>query len=596
MTRDAQIPLFLWIATAVVVHALWGGGADRAAQVIEEKIEIREFAASVRRFVRGENKPIEVALLDDTSEPKPPEPTATPEPNKPEPEQPDKKSADKDEAKPEKPKTPPEPKKEPEEKKKPEEKKAEEKKPEEEKKPAEAMPEPAPAPQQEKRVAVKQHAQPNQEDNPNAHFIADEANHVDEESRARITSTDQDDPKPTPGGAAQSSKDPNDPGDSDETKILQSDERKGAPDKAPAEHAASPSPKVAEQPAHSAPSTAAAQARAEGAQAGAQKSTSTSKLPAEAGQEAKPALHAADEVPETIDSQHGGWEVAREKAGSIEQPGRQARKRRELPPMRVPGLGGLLGLGATGTTPGGMNLNLTPQVAVAAIGEDTLKHERIADGERRRSQHAGHWRPSGIERWRSAIENYVPSVRPGNQTALNTAAVPFASYLNQIHNRIHPIFADTFLASLDQLPASDPMNRGEIYTSLEIVVDHEDGKITRMGVTRTSGVTAFDVAALDSVSRAQPFGTPPREIVSPDGNVYLHWEFHRGVEACGTANAHPYMLKVQPKTAPPPAEPATPPENKEEERHGQASPPSRGKTGARPPLAFAKTLGDKTAE
>lgn len=260
--------------------------------------------------------------------------------------------------------------------------------------------------------------------------------------------------------------------------------------------------------------------------------------------------------------------------------------------MRVSGLGGLLGLGATGTTPGGMNLNLTPQVAVAAIGEDTLKRERVADGERRRSQHAGHWRPVGIERWRSAIENYVPSVKPGNQTALNTAAVPFASYLAQIHNRIHPIFADTFLASLDQLPASDPMNRPEIFTSLEIVVGHDDGRIQRMGVTRTSGVTAFDVAALEAVNRAQPFGTPPREIVSPDGNVYLHWEFHRGVEACGTANAHPFMLKLAPKTAPPPSEPATPPENKEEERHGQAEPRKSPKDGADPsrrPLAYAKT-------
>jgi hypothetical protein len=593
MTRDAQIPLFLWIATAVVVHALWGGGADRAAKVIEEKIEIREFAASVRRFVRGENKPIEIALLDEANEPKPPEPTAKPEDDKTEPEQPDeKKSADKDEAKPEKPKTPlPEPKKEPEEKKKPEDKKPEEKKAEE-KKAVEATPEPEPPAAQEKRVAVKQHADPNQADNPNAHFIADEANHVEEEQRARITSTDQDDPKPTVGGAAQSSKDPNDPGDSDENKILQSDDHKGVHDKAPAEHASAPSPKVAQEPAHNAPSTAAAEAHRDGAQ-GAPKSESASKLPPEAGQAPRPALHAAEEMPETVDSTHGGWEIAGQKAGATEQTGRQARKRRELPPMRVQGLGGLLGLGATGTTPGGMNLNLTPQVAIAAIGEDTLKRERVADGERRRSQHAGHWRPSGIERWRSAIENYVPSVKPGNQTALNTAAVPFASYLNQIHSRIHPIFADTFLASLDQLPASDPMNRPEIFTVLEIAVDHEDGHIQRMGVTRTSGVTAFDVAALDSVSRAQPFGTPPQQIVSPDGNVYLHWEFHRGVEACGTANAHPYMLKVQPKTAPTPSEPATPPETNEPERHGEAAPPqpSEGKSRAsRPPPAFAKTL------
>ena len=575
MTRDAQIPLFLWIATAVVAHALWGGGADRAAQVIEERIEIREFAASVRRFVRGENKPIEIALLDDDSEPKPPDPNAPVEPDKAEPDEDDQKSADKDEAKPEKPKTPqPEAKKAPEEKKKPDEKKPEEKP--EEKKKVEAVPAPEQPAQAEKRVAVKQHVQPNQADNPNARFIANEANHVEEETQSRITSTDQDDPNPTPGGAAQSGKDPNKPGDSEETKILQSDEHKGAPDRAPAEHNAPPELRIAQQAARAAPATAAQQAKAEGAHAGDRKSESESKLPPEAGQAPRPALHAADEVPETLVAKNGGFEMAGEKQASIEQAGRQAHKRRELPPLRTNGgVMGLLGLGATGTTPGGINLNLNPQIAHASIGEDTLQRERVADGERRRSQHAGTWRPSGIERWRSAIENYVPSVKPGNQTALNTAAVPFATYLNQIHGRIHPIFADTFLASLDQLPAGNPMKQDGIYTVLEIVVDHDQGRIVRMGVTRTSGVTAFDVSALDSVYRAQPFGEPPHEIVSPDGNVYLHWEFHNSVEACGTANAHPYLLKVQPKTAPVPVEPSTPP----------------GRSGPKPPkpLAFAKT-------
>ena len=135
------------------------------------------------------------------------------------------------------------------------------------------------------------------------------------------------------------------------------------------------------------------------------------------------------------------------------------------------------------------------------------------------------------------------------------------------------------------------MNHPDIYTSLEIVVNHDQGRIQRMGVTRTSGVTAFDVAALESVYRAQPFGAPPGAIVSPDGNVYLHWEFHRGLEACGTVNAHPYLLKVQPKSAPVPLEPAAPPAE-EPERHGQSEPrppPERRSSPLHAPLALAKT-------
>jgi TonB family protein len=208
---------------------------------------------------------------------------------------------------------------------------------------------------------------------------------------------------------------------------------------------------------------------------------------------------------------------------------------------------------------------------VNVIGKDQLARERRADGERRKSQHAGTWRPVGIERWRAAIENYVASVKPGNQTALNTARAPFANYLVQIHNRIHPIFAETFLDSLDSLPNTHPLNRPEITTNIEIVLDREEGRIERMGITKTSGVTAFDVAALESVHRAQPFGAPPREIVSPDGSVYFHWEFHRNRdEACSTYFARPFILKGQPKSVPPSLPPSKPaPESEGQERHGQ---------------------------
>ena len=67
-----------------------------------------------------------------------------------------------------------------------------------------------------------------------------------------------------------------------------------------------------------------------------------------------------------------------------------------------------------------------------------------------------------------------------------------------------------------------------------------EGHLKKMGIVKTSGITAFDIAALDSVDRAQPFGPPPNAIVSPDGNVYLWWEFHRDeVYACSTQGARP---------------------------------------------------------
>jgi TonB family protein len=574
MTREAQIPLFLWIATAVVAHLLWGGGADKAADVISEKVEIREFAASVRRFVRGEGRAVEVTLLSEDEPEAKPDPAA-PEVQRNEPAPPDKQeSAARDEPLPAPGKDAPEDEKTP----KPEQKVEEKPKPEEEKKKEEvaeeAIAKELPV-QQDQRVAVRQNVDPDQEDNPDAEFIGNEANRVKEQTQAKITSHDQNDPRPTPAAAAHSSSDANDPGDSDESRIADSEDRRGEKDRAPQPSStAQPSElRVAVVPAPArAPSAAGAELRREGEQNGSKASESSDRRPAQEGALAKPELREAEALPDTVNSENGSFSVGRERTASIEQQGQVGKKKRALPPLRSSGATDLFGLGASGLSPGGFNLNLAPHTATAAIGKDQLVRERRADGERRKSQHAGRFRPVGIERWRSAIENYVASVKPGNQTALNTARVPFANYLVQIHNRIHPVFAEGFLDSLGNLPSAHPLNRPEITTNVEIVLDREEGRITRMGITKTSGVTAFDVAALSAVDAAQPFGAPPREIVSPDGNVYFHWEFHRNRdEACSTYFARPFILKGQPKSVPPALPPPTPPapESEVPSRHGR---------------------------
>jgi TonB family protein len=136
------------------------------------------------------------------------------------------------------------------------------------------------------------------------------------------------------------------------------------------------------------------------------------------------------------------------------------------------------------------------------------------------------------------------AVRPGNQVALNSARVPFATYLVAMHNRIHPIFADQFLASLSNLPANHPLNDPKLFASVEIRLAGDDGSLARIGVLRSSGVTVFDVAVLDALQRAAPFGKAPDAIRSADGNVYIHWEFHRDpVMSCSTMHARPFILR-----------------------------------------------------
>jgi len=541
----------------VLLHLVGGGGVHQASEYLEERLDLQRFAAGVHSYVKGQQGPVEVTL-ESVPEVTPPEPER--EEAEPEVEPPTDR--------PEPP--PPQPAERPIEPPvvKLEQKKEEERKPEN----VEEL-------TQKKRISVRQHVEDeNQEDNPDAEFLAEHNNRVREQTQARITSNTEDDPEPTPGSNDSGVGDQ--PGNAHETRVADNEDRPGEEGRPPSEEPAARQRKPSEIPPKAgAPDVAAATPpeapRNPGDVRGVSKpgddrtARATPEEPREAGAERE-----TEERAEIVSSDHG---TDAHPGAQQEQRRREAERPRRLPPRRVRGYEDLLGLGAAGTTRNGINLNLTPGLAQEAIGLDQLSRERLADGARRRSQHLGSWKTAGLERWRAAIENYVPSVRPGNQTALNTARAPFASYLAAIHNRLHPIFADWFLESLDALPAGHPMNRPDLRTNLEIVLDRAEGRIIRMGVTRTSGITAFDIAALDSAQRASPFGPPPREIVSPDGSVYLHWEFHRDPRiACTTYNARPYILKAQPKPAPAPT-PEPPPDDRE--RHGAL--PSERKLGMR---------------
>ena len=565
MPRDSQIPLFLWIATAILVHLMWGGGAEHAATQIEQTVDIGRFARSVRQHVRLTTQTLEIAMLDESEAPSDHEPEEAVKPDQPDPaDEPEKDSEspeqalDTKEPKPPEAKVRPEPQPREEEQKLDEEKKKkeeeEQKKKEEEQEKERQLRELLKLKQ---RVAVRQHVEDkNQKDNPDAEFLGEHANRVKEQTQSRITSTEQDDPNPTPGGH-HAGPDPS-PGNSSETRIGQLEDSEGDPDRAPSS--------ASEDSSASAPTSVAQAPPRAGAP---ERLPEQSRVLPQAGQEAQAAVKAQDPVPATLTVPGGNFSISKEQLGAQEQRARKARqriagRRQQSDPT------GLLGLGAQGLTENGINLNLSPSTAVAVIGKEQLRQELARDGERRRSEHRGSWKETSFQKYQSAIENYVAGVKPGNQTALNTAHSPFANYLNAIHQRLHPVFADRFLSSLDRMPNDHPLNDMEMKTNLEIVLRPEDGRIVRMGVTKHSGVTAFDIGALESVRKASPFGTAPSAIVSPDGNVYLHWEFHRQPQyACSTYFARPYLIKAKPKSVPPKLDPPAKPYDGEEQPPGR---------------------------
>ena len=194
-------------------------------------------------------------------------------------------------------------------------------------------------------------------------------------------------------------------------------------------------------------------------------------------------------------------------------------------------------IGKKGTP--GINTPLSFQDYERIMGKDKIDDERQVAA-RKMSSKKGRWERK-LEAVKSSLENFVPDVRPGNQTALKTRAHPFALYVARMHRRIHELWGFGFLESLDDKSADYPLNNPDLWTNLEISVN-PDGTLHKVTIAKTSGKTEFDVAAVDTVLSSAPFDATPEAIRSVDGRIYLRWGFYRNWRQCGTFNVEPYIL------------------------------------------------------
>jgi len=194
--------------------------------------------------------------------------------------------------------------------------------------------------------------------------------------------------------------------------------------------------------------------------------------------------------------------------------------------------------GATPTKDKQLKFRLSKNDLDAMFGRDIAAQKAIIS--QRESKKKGIWEEQR-ERYQSPLENMVPEVRPGNQTALRSRKHPFAQFIATMHRTIHDKWAYNFLEQLDTMGRSHPLNKPELWTRVEIVL-LGDGTIDKVRTVRFSGNMQFDNAAREVVFNSAPYPTPPKEILSPNGKVYIHWAFHRDERACGTFGAEPFIL------------------------------------------------------
>ena len=61
----------------------------------------------------------------------------------------------------------------------------------------------------------------------------------------------------------------------------------------------------------------------------------------------------------------------------------------------------------------------------------------------------------------AALENFIPEVKPGNQTALNTRAAPFAAYIARMHRSIHKLWGFGELEDVGRAVGVEPTQQPE---------------------------------------------------------------------------------------------------------------------------------------
>jgi TonB family protein len=151
-------------------------------------------------------------------------------------------------------------------------------------------------------------------------------------------------------------------------------------------------------------------------------------------------------------------------------------------------------------------------------------------------------------RVKGALHDNSSWVASGQQEPLGKRQRTFRNYIHAIHDRIHYLFADSFLGSLTSLDPADPLNNFDLMAKLEFEI-LKSGQISEVHVIRSSGNTVFDAAAVDSIYRSSPYQAPPRDILSWNERVYMRWAFFRNNRKCGPFNAEPYILRA-PDAAP----------------------------------------------
>ena len=125
----------------------------------------------------------------------------------------------------------------------------------------------------------------------------------------------------------------------------------------------------------------------------------------------------------------------------------------------------------------------------------------------------------------SSTYDYLPDVREGEITSLNTAEFVYYSFYKRVEDSIVFLwnrYINEYISTHPEVRAN--LGKRDYITEIEAVLDGR-GNFTRVNIVRSSGVTGLDLAPGRAFSEASPFENPPKGLIGPDDTVRMRWRF-----------------------------------------------------------------------
>ena len=125
----------------------------------------------------------------------------------------------------------------------------------------------------------------------------------------------------------------------------------------------------------------------------------------------------------------------------------------------------------------------------------------------------------------STTYDYLPGIRPGDKTMLNTAEIVYYSFYRRVQDSVVYMWNRYVSEYVEKHPdVKKNLGKKDYITEVEAVLDR-DGSFIKMVVLRSSGVSGIDEAPGKAFSYASPFHNPPEGMIEEDGYVRMKWRF-----------------------------------------------------------------------